>query len=85
MKLTKKFWTWTGKVLAAYVLLVRMDLLCALLNLIPNVDLSQFNFEIGVVRLGAFLWLVWLGWCFCKGFFLDEREFLFDSNDRRRW
>ena len=79
------FWTWTGQVLAAYVLLLRMDLLCTLLNLIPNVDLSQFNFEIGLVRLGAFLWLLWLAWCFYEGLFLHERKLLFDPNDRHGW
>jgi len=83
MKLSKKFWAWIGQVAAAIFLLLRMDLLCNIFGQIPNVDLSQFNFEIGVVRLGAFLWLTWLVWRVIKGF-TGEMDFLCDSNDRRR-
>jgi hypothetical protein len=82
MKLTKKFWTWISQVAAAIFLLWRMDLLCTIFGQIPNVDLSQLNFEIGVVKLGAVLWLSWLIWRAYQGFF-RTMDFLIDENDHR--
>lgn len=87
MKVTNKFWAWVGQFIAANIFLWRIDLLCAVFGVIPNfanIDLSQFNFEIGVARFGAFVWLCWLAWRFIKGF-SGEMEFLSDAHDRRRW
>jgi hypothetical protein len=80
MKLTGKFWKWVSQVAAALFLLWRMDLLCEIFAQIPNIDLSQFNFEIGAVKLSAFLWLLWLGWSAFQGFY-RKGDFLFDENN----
>jgi hypothetical protein len=82
MKLTNKFWTWVGQVVAANILLWRMDLLCHIFGLIPNVDLSLCYFEIAVMKLGAFLWLLCLGWRAFQGFY-RKGDFLFDENNHR--
>jgi len=82
MKLTNKFWIWLGQVFAANVLLWRIDLLRQIFGLIPNVDLSQFYFESGVVKLGAFFWILWLGWRGYEGF-CRKMDFVIDENNRR--
>ena len=77
MKLTKHFWAWVGQMIAANLLLWRLDLIASIFNLIPNVDLSQFNLEMGVARIAAFVWILWLVWRGIDGFYRTQ-DFILD-------
>lgn len=77
MKLAKHFWAWVGRMIAANLLLWRLDLLSSIFNLIPNVGLNQFNLEMGIARIGAFVWILWLVWRGIDVFYRRE-DFILD-------
>jgi type VI protein secretion system component VasK len=80
MKLTKRFWAWISQVFTVTVLIWRLDLLREVLGQIPYADSSQINLEIGVVKLGAILWLAWLIWRAIQGFYL-KMDFVLETNN----
>lgn len=81
MKLTKKFWKWIGQIVGLIILVLRMDLVSALLKLIPFADVRQFYSVFALFILVIALWSVWLIWRGYEGFY-RRMNFLIEDTGR---